>query len=581
MDFRILGSFEVWDGQRKLELGGPKRRAVLAYLLLHANEVVAVDRLVDQLWGERVPRNAAGALHTHVSRLRKELGADVVATRAWGYVLRTESGAFDLERFERLTADAESLPAGQRAEKLREALALWRGPPLEDLAFEPALATGIARLEELRLTALENRIDADLEAGSHDGLVAELEALVADHPVRERLRGQLILALYRSGRQAEALEVYRGTRRVLIEELGIEPSPALKELERAILRQDPTLAAAPRPRAAADLDASPPRWRWPRSPLAIGSGLLALVAAGLGAALLVAERAGAPGVNGPVPANAATGAFLSLSFTTVGHHETTATGERHGSTQSRVTSTRAHTTTAVVTAQQTTTHAQHPKPPPAQWVYVLADDFEDPAFDYVMWHKAIDGSGVDAVEQGGELHFTIRADAVMNDRDYVAQHYGTMCAVTSNFDARVDFELLDWPPQNGLHVYLGVYRSPPNEAFWEDTRQGAPTDGGTEAYTTSLAPGLSAETTDSKGSLRVRRTKGVLTTYYRYRTSWVKLASQPADGPLIFILGFSAIRSAFGGQAAHIAFDNFRATADSVECNGVPLPPRKRVQRKG
>jgi DNA-binding SARP family transcriptional activator len=258
MDFRILGSLEVWDGQRKLELGGPKRRAVLAYLLLHANEVVAVDRLVDQLWGERVPRNAAGALHTHVSRLRKELGADVVATRAWGYVLRTESGAFDLERFERLTADAESLPAGQRAEKLREALALWRGPPLEDLAFEPALATGIARLEELRLTALENRIDADLEAGSHDGLVAELEALVADHPVRERLRGQLILALYRSGRQAEALEVYRGTRRVLIEELGIEPSPALKELERAILRQDPTLAAAPRPGAAADLDASPP-----------------------------------------------------------------------------------------------------------------------------------------------------------------------------------------------------------------------------------------------------------------------------------------------------------------------------------
>src|SRR5215469_9150699 len=151
MDFRILGSLEVWDGERQLELGGPKRRAVLALLLLHANEVIAVDRLVDQLWGEKAPRNATAALHTHVHRLRKELGSEIIARRAWGYVLRTEPGALDLERFERLIKDAENLPARERAEKLREALALWRGPPLEDLAFEPALAADIARLDALHL----------------------------------------------------------------------------------------------------------------------------------------------------------------------------------------------------------------------------------------------------------------------------------------------------------------------------------------------------------------------------------------------------------------------------------------------
>jgi DNA-binding SARP family transcriptional activator len=245
MDFRILGPLEVWEGERQIELGGPKRRAVLAYLVLHANEVVAVDRLVDQLWGEKAPRNAAGALHTHVSRLRKELGPEVVARQAWGYVLRVEPGGLDLERFERLTAEAENCPASERAAKLREALGLWRGPPLEDLAFEPALAREIARLEELRLTVLENRIDADLEAGNQAGLVAELEGLIAEYPLRERLRGQLILALYRCGRQAEALEVYRETRRVLADELGLEPSPELRELERAILQHDPALRASP------------------------------------------------------------------------------------------------------------------------------------------------------------------------------------------------------------------------------------------------------------------------------------------------------------------------------------------------
>jgi DNA-binding SARP family transcriptional activator len=281
MDYRILGSLEVWDGERQLDLGGTKRRALLALLLLHANEVVATDQLVDALWGEKAPGNAAGALHTHISRLRKELGPDAVATRAWGYVLRVEPGALDLERFERMSLEAESLPAVERAKKLRETLVLWRGRPLEDLAFEPSLDADIARLEELRLTVLENRIDADLEAGHANGIVGELEALIAAHPLRERLRGQLILALYRDGRQAEALEVYRETRRVLADELGLDPSPALRELERAILQQDPALGTTPiRTDVLAEPDVRPGR----RRRLYIAASLTVLLLAGLGAA---------------------------------------------------------------------------------------------------------------------------------------------------------------------------------------------------------------------------------------------------------------------------------------------------------
>src|SRR5262249_11449271 len=243
MEFRLLGAFEVWDDGQPVEIAGSKRRALLALLVLRANEVVRSERLIDELWGERPPRNAAAALRNHVSRLRKTLGADTIASREWGYVLRAPSAEIDLRRFEGLLADAEQLAARERATKLAEALALWRGPPLADLVDEPALQRDIDRLEELRLNTVERRIDADLEAGHAGDLVGELETLVAERPLREHLRWLLILALYRAGRQVEALEVYRETRRVLTEELGLEPGPALKELEQAILRQDPSLDA--------------------------------------------------------------------------------------------------------------------------------------------------------------------------------------------------------------------------------------------------------------------------------------------------------------------------------------------------
>jgi predicted ATPase/DNA-binding SARP family transcriptional activator len=251
MEFRLLGPLEVVDGDEVVEIAGSKRRVVLALLVLRANEVVRSERLIDELWGERAPRNAAAALHNHVSRLRKALGPDVLARRGGGYVLRAPPESIDLRRFEGLLAAAEPLPARGRSAKLAEALALWRGPPLDDLVFEPGLQREIAQLEELRLATLERRVDADLEAGRNAELVAELEALIGEHPLREHLRWQLILSLYRAGRQAEALEVYRETRRVLAEELGLEPSPALRELEKAILNQDPALdlAAAVEPAA--------------------------------------------------------------------------------------------------------------------------------------------------------------------------------------------------------------------------------------------------------------------------------------------------------------------------------------------
>jgi DNA-binding SARP family transcriptional activator len=243
--FRILGPLEVWDEGGEVSLGGRKPRALLAVLLLHPNEVVAADRLIDELWGEDSPERAAAALRVNVSRLRKALPQDVLTTRSPGYLLRVEPDDLDLHRFERLVDEARGLSArGEAAgasERLREALSLWRGAPLADFAYDSFAQTAIARLEEIRLAAVELRIDADLALGRHDELVGELEALVAEEPLRERLRGYLMTALYRSGRQAEALDAYKDARRALVDELGIEPSTELQELERAILRQEPSL----------------------------------------------------------------------------------------------------------------------------------------------------------------------------------------------------------------------------------------------------------------------------------------------------------------------------------------------------
>ena len=240
MEFRILGPLEVSEGDGILALGGAKPRALLALLLLHANQVVSRDRLIDELWGASPPETAPTALQVHVSQLRKTLGRDLILTRPPGYLIRVDDGELDLDRFERLVASTHGQEPAKAARLLREALALWRGVPLAELEVSFALAER-TRLEERRLAALEQRIQADLALGRHPELVPELEGIVHEYPLRERLRGQLMLALYRCGRQADALEVYRSGRRLLDEELGLEPDAELQRLERAILKHDPSL----------------------------------------------------------------------------------------------------------------------------------------------------------------------------------------------------------------------------------------------------------------------------------------------------------------------------------------------------
>jgi DNA-binding SARP family transcriptional activator len=247
LEFRVLGPLEVLVEGQPIEIVGTRQRALLTILLLRANEVVSRDRLIDDLWGERPPETAPNALAALVARLRKALPAELVLTRPAGYELRLERQALDLHRFETLVEEGSAaLAAGDPAhasELLRAASALWRGPPLAEFAYEPFAQPASTRLAELRLVALENRIEADLALGRHLDVVGEVQSLVGEHPLRDRLRGYLMLALYRSGRQAEALEAYRRGRRVFVDELGIEPGPALQELEQAILRQDPSAAA--------------------------------------------------------------------------------------------------------------------------------------------------------------------------------------------------------------------------------------------------------------------------------------------------------------------------------------------------
>ena len=247
MEFKVLGPLEVWEGTHSLAVGRGKERAVLALLLLNANEVVSKERLIDALWGESPPPTAPTALQVSVSKLRKTLGAARIVTRAPGYVLELQPEELDLLRFESLASEGASALARANAERaaglLHEALSLWRGHPLADLAYEAFVQPEALRLEGLRLVALEQRIEADLALGRHVQVVGELEGLVAEHPLREGLRGRLMLALYRSGRQADALEAYQAARRTLVDELGLEPSADLQELERAILRQDASLAA--------------------------------------------------------------------------------------------------------------------------------------------------------------------------------------------------------------------------------------------------------------------------------------------------------------------------------------------------
>jgi len=306
MDFRILGPLEVMDDGRELSIRGKKLQALLALLLLNAGETVSRDRLIAELWGDDPPATAAKTLQVHVSRLRRELG-DAVVTRGGGYSIEVPPHELDLRRFEALVAEGRAALADRRPEeaeaRLRDALGLWRGQPLPELADEPFAQVELGRLEQIRLDALEDHIEAELSLGRHAQAIETLERLVSQHPYRERSRALLMLALYRNGRQADALDAYRDARRALVDDLGIEPGQQLRELHEAVLAQDPAIEgargaelAAPAARAEAGRapPASSPTRRWFALPAA---GLAILLVA---AAILIVVLTGDDGSPQPL-----------------------------------------------------------------------------------------------------------------------------------------------------------------------------------------------------------------------------------------------------------------------------------------
>jgi DNA-binding SARP family transcriptional activator len=252
LDFRLLGPLEVLRNGEQLPLGGQRQRAVLALLVLEANRPVSTDRIADAVWGDTPPPTASASLRNTLSELRKLLGADALETHPAGYVLRAAPEQVDATRLEHAVARAREAPPHERGPQLRDALRDWRGSPLPEVAYAAFAQSEIRRLEELRLAALEEALDAELTSGRAGELVPELEALVAAEPHRERLRGQLMIALYRAGRQADALASYQAARRVLAEQLGIDPSPSLRQLHGSILRQEARLDARTDDEPAAD-----------------------------------------------------------------------------------------------------------------------------------------------------------------------------------------------------------------------------------------------------------------------------------------------------------------------------------------
>jgi DNA-binding SARP family transcriptional activator/DNA-binding beta-propeller fold protein YncE len=294
-EFRILGPFEVSEDGRPLPVGSGKQRALLAVLLLNAGEIVSTDRLIDALWGESPPASALNSVHVYVSQLRRLMGDRCLVTRGHGYLLALEPGQLDLVRFEELLDEGRQRlaegDAERAAEVLHHALDLWGGAPLVEFASEPFAQREIARLEELRLAALEARIEADLIRGRHTEVIGELNALTTGNPLNERFWAQLMLALYRSGRQAEALGAYQRARRTLLAEVGLAPGAVLRQLEKTILAHHPSLELAERvPRAPAR-----PRERFRRRRmLTATAGGIVVVLASVGAVVLTGSSAPAP-----------------------------------------------------------------------------------------------------------------------------------------------------------------------------------------------------------------------------------------------------------------------------------------------
>jgi hypothetical protein len=499
----------------------------------------------------------------------------MIASREWGYVLRAAPAEIDLRRFENLVADAEPLAAQERASKLAEALALWRGPPLADLVNEPALHSDIGRLEELRLSTLERRIDADLEAGRNADLVGELEALVAKHPLREHLRWLLILALYRGGRQAEALEVYRETRRVLTEELGLEPSPALRELEQAILRQDPSLDGETLTTRTEPLAAAPESKRLRVPPVA----LLALFALGLaGTATAIALVRPEKGSGTATEAIYATLTTTSGEPTT-GKQPTTTKETKTTTAKHHTTAPPVHTTSHAVTTTKppvlphpptTVAHKAQNKPkqvPASPRAVTIADNFAGNTLDPLTWTTWSSGTGTSYTQSNGEAVFSIAADATFDPQYHGnGTNIGTKCKVSGPFDVRVDFSLLQWDPANGATVSLIVYKTGPVNMINRSTT--TQFDGYSSWPTPPFVPnpGGALPLADGSGRLRMTRSQGWVRNYIWHRGGWKELGKAPLPGEVWVGLSIGTSAGVWQQHAVTAAFDNFVLKASDAIC---------------
>ena len=596
MDFRILGPVGVLSEGEPIKLGGPRQQALLAYLLLHAEEVTPSERLVCELWHEP-PGGGVAALQTHISRLRHALGGRI-DTSGIGYRLRLEPEELDLARFRSLLADAAAAgDPGERARLLRSAEGLWHGPPLDGLDA-PFVAGEVRALDELRLAAVEARIDALLESGCGGALVPELSALVAHHPLRERMRAQLILALYRDGRQVEALEAYQDARRMLDEELGLEPSPALRDLERAILLHDGSLLATPAPAAAPS--AAPLR----HHRLLIAAAVLA--AAGVGAAAVVTvdlDKRGSsratptsralrprPSAEPPVPVEATTATSTPAAPTVhrapprrhLSVHAPAKRERRVAAPPSVPTTTVAMTPTTPVVAKPVRTHlapkarvpvttttpvrspAKTPPPPPK----LISDTFDGPFIDGTIWYQIHFGDGWSISQHDGRLEFSFPPGTTSGPPYGVyGGHVGTQCKFPGDFDARVDYSLPAWPAANDTAVTLWAFFAPNNDGYqvWRRSsvqwgEQYGSFMGGNASGSVSLA--------DLAGTLRLVRHKGVVTGYFLHNSKWVALTSGFNTSYAAIAIGASSLGtdSTSVSEQVTVDFDNFQVRGANPAC---------------
>jgi len=582
----LLGPLEVRAGDRVVPIVRPKQRALLAVLALEAGVCVSRDRLIDELWGESPPESAAHGLQVHVSGLRKLLGANVIVTCPGGYKLALDPHAVDAHRAQELLAAGD--PDG--------ALALFRGTPLADVELEGQAAHEAARFEDVRFAALEERFERELAAGSGAALVGPLERLVAESPLRERPRAQLMLALYRAGRQADALAAFQDARRTFVEELGIDPSPALRDMERAILQQDESLAATALPQAAV---VEPRRRRRRMIAGALAFAVLASAAGFAAAYLLPPGHPSAAAANTTrVQTHSKPAAVRSHVApkkvkpvvhvgrrhpAVVHHHEVSKPNPltRHVTPTTTVAPATPVTTTAraprpaapIVTHPTRTTPAPQnpkPKPKPAVTTYPVAttpppvtdpvhivETFDGPVADARTWNVLLNGTGADAQQRNGKLVITIAAGAKPGGSyNFVGAQYGTRQCFSGDIDMQLDYHLVTWPPNSGAYVSLqAVFGDFMVERFSSQYGEGDVIGSIIQPrFTTAPASGTS-------GSLRVTRVNGVATTFYLLNGAWQQVDSAPAAKPAVLQFGLSMNPGISPSSSIAVEIDNFSATA--------------------